>query len=93
MQCTCTCSCVLLLYIFLTHLFLLSLQGQASDIEIHAKEILALRERLVQIYAHHCRKPAEEVANAKERDNFMTPNQARSFGLIDEVVDKRNVAG
>ncbi|KAL3921588.1 MAG: hypothetical protein SGPRY_004852 [Prymnesium sp.] len=68
-------------------------QGQASDIEIHAKEILALRERLVQIYAHHCRKPAEEVANAKERDNFMTPNQARSFGLIDEVVDKRNVAG
>jgi len=63
--------------------------GQATDIEIHAKEILSLRERLVGIYAHHCGKPAEMVATAKERDNFMSPEEARDFGLIDEVVNKR----
>eukprot|EP00326_Haptolina_ericina_P009495 CAMPEP_0181226034 /NCGR_PEP_ID=MMETSP1096-20121128/32037_1 /TAXON_ID=156174 ORGANISM="Chrysochromulina ericina, Strain CCMP281" /NCGR_SAMPLE_ID=MMETSP1096 /ASSEMBLY_ACC=CAM_ASM_000453 /LENGTH=163 /DNA_ID=CAMNT_0023319341 /DNA_START=194 /DNA_END=685 /DNA_ORIENTATION=- len=64
-------------------------QGQATDIEIHAREILLMRERLVQLYAHHCRQPAEAVASAKERDNFMSPEQACSFGLIDEVVSTR----
>ena len=65
-------------------------QGQATYIEIHAKEILALRERLVGIYAHHCGQPSERVASAKERDNFMSPQEALAFGLIDEVVDKRD---
>lgn len=65
-------------------------QGQATDIEIHAKEILALRERLVGIYAHHSGQPAEQIASAKERDNFMSPQEALAFGLIDEVVDKRD---
>jgi len=61
-------------------------QGQATDIEIHAREILQTRERLVQLYAHHCGQTAEAVGSAKERDNFMSPEQACTFGLIDEVV-------
>lgn len=65
---------------------------QATDIEIHAREILATRERLVALYAHHCGKPAEEVAAAKERDRFMTPQQALEFGLIDQVVSTREEA-
>ena len=60
--------------------------GQATDIEIHAKEILAVRERLVGLYAHHCGRPVDVIAKAKERDNFMSPEEARAFGLIDEVV-------
>jgi ATP-dependent Clp protease protease subunit len=63
--------------------------GQATDIEIHAKEILAIRERLVGLYAHHCGQPADVIASAKERDNFMSPEEARAFGLVDEVVHKR----
>eukprot|EP00316_Scyphosphaera_apsteinii_P009586 CAMPEP_0119318598 /NCGR_PEP_ID=MMETSP1333-20130426/46921_1 /TAXON_ID=418940 /ORGANISM="Scyphosphaera apsteinii, Strain RCC1455" /LENGTH=241 /DNA_ID=CAMNT_0007324817 /DNA_START=59 /DNA_END=784 /DNA_ORIENTATION=+ len=63
--------------------------GQASDIEIHAREILALRERLVQLYSHHCAKPPEEIATAHERDHFMTPSEACSFGLIDAVAGPR----
>ena len=64
-------------------------QGQATDIEIHAKEILSLKERLNKIYAKHTKKSEAEIKKALERDNFMTPNEAKDFGLIDEVVEKR----
>ena len=65
-------------------------QGQATDIEIHAKEILSLKERLNKIYAKHTKKNENEIKKALERDNFMTPNEAKDFGLIDEVVEKRS---
>ena len=64
-------------------------QGQATDIEIHAKEILALKDRLNKIYAKHTKKSELEIKKALERDNFMTPSEAKDFGLIDEVVSKR----
>ena len=64
-------------------------QGQATDIEIHAKEILSLKERLNKIYSKHTKKGEEEIKKALERDNFMTPTEAKNFGLIDEVVEKR----
>ena len=64
-------------------------QGQATDIEIHAKEILALKKRLNKIYAKHTKRNEEEMNKALERDNFMTPIEAKDFGLIDEVVEKR----
>ncbi len=64
-------------------------QGQASDIELHAKEILALRERLNQVYARHTGQDVETIAKALDRDNFMTPEGALEFGLIDEVLTKR----
>lgn len=66
--------------------------GQATDIEIHAKEILQLRERLVKLYAHHCGKDAEAIAAAKDRDNFMSPEEALAFGLVDEVVHMRETS-
>ena len=65
-------------------------QGQATDIEIHAKEILALKERLNKIYSKHTKKSESEIKKALERDNFMTPSEAKDFGLIDEVVEKRS---
>ena len=65
-------------------------QGQATDIEIHAKEILALKERLNKIYSKHTKKSESEIKKALERDNFMNPNEAKDFGLIDEVVEKRS---
>tara|TARA_B110000438_G_scaffold293506_1_gene333483 strand:- start:358 stop:969 length:612 start_codon:yes stop_codon:yes gene_type:complete len=65
-------------------------QGQATDIEIHAKEILALKGRLNKIYSKHTKKNEAEIKKALERDNFMTPSEAKEFGLIDEVVDKRS---
>ena len=64
-------------------------QGQATDIEIHAKEILTLKDRLNKIYSKHTKKSEIEIKKALERDNFMTPSEAKSFGLIDEVVEKR----
>jgi len=64
-------------------------QGQATDIEIHAKEILALKDRLNKIYSKHTKKSESEIKKALERDNFMTPTEAKNFGLIDEVVEKR----
>jgi len=64
-------------------------QGQATDIEIHAKEISSLKKRLNKIYAKHTKKGEEEIKQALERDNFMSPNEAKDFGLIDEVVEKR----
>jgi len=65
-------------------------QGQATDIEIHAKEVLSLKKRLNEIYSKHTGKTLEEVKSALERDNFMTAEVAKSFGLIDEVVEKRS---
>ncbi|HJO77214.1 MAG TPA: ATP-dependent Clp endopeptidase proteolytic subunit ClpP [Pelagibacteraceae bacterium] len=64
-------------------------QGQATDIEIHAKEILALKKRLNKIYSNHTKKSEDEIKKALERDKFMTPTEAKDFGLIDEVVEKR----
>ena len=65
-------------------------QGQATDIQIHAKEILALKERLNKIYSKHTGKSLKEISQALERDNFMTADSAKTFGLIDEVVEKRS---
>ncbi len=65
-------------------------QGQATDIEIHANEVLALKKRLNQIYSKHTGKSEEEIKKALERDNFMTAESAQSFGLIDKVVEKRS---
>jgi ATP-dependent Clp protease protease subunit len=65
-------------------------QGQASDIEIHAREILEIRARLNQIYADHSGQDLEVVERAMERDNFMTADAAKEFGLIDEVVTHRS---
>ena len=65
-------------------------QGQATDIEIHAKEVLSLKERLNKIYAKHTKKTEAEIKKALERDNFMNPVEAKDFGLIDEVVEKRS---
>ena len=65
-------------------------QGQATDIEIHANEVLSLKKRLNEIYSKHTGKSVEEVKKALERDNFMTAEVAKSFGLIDEVVEKRS---
>jgi ATP-dependent Clp protease protease subunit len=67
-------------------------QGQATDIEIHAKEILQIRERLNEIYASHTGQKLDDIADALERDRFYTAGEAKDFGLIDEVVDKRAVA-
>tara|TARA_Y100001970_G_C13654198_1_gene565080 strand:- start:33 stop:602 length:570 start_codon:yes stop_codon:yes gene_type:complete len=64
-------------------------QGQATDIQIHAKEILSLKERLNNIYSKHTGKTTDEIAKALERDNFMTADEAKKFGLIDSVVEKR----
>ena len=65
-------------------------QGQATDIEIHANEVLSLKKRLNEIYSKHTGKSVDEIKSALERDNFMTANVAKSFGLIDEVVEKRS---
>jgi len=65
-------------------------QGQATDIEIHANEVLSLKKRLNEIYSKHTGKTVDEIKTALERDNFMTADSAKSFGLIDEVVEKRS---
>lgn len=64
-------------------------RGQATDIEIHAKEILDMKKRLNQIYAHHTGKKIATIEAAMERDNFMSPDEALKFGLIDHVVTSR----
>ena len=64
-------------------------QGQATDIEIHANEIMLLKKRLNEIYSKHTGRTVEEIKNALERDKFMTPLEAKEFGLIDKVVEKR----
>tara|TARA_B100000427_G_scaffold293226_1_gene271066 strand:+ start:180 stop:791 length:612 start_codon:yes stop_codon:yes gene_type:complete len=65
-------------------------QGQVTDIEIHANEVLSLKKRLNEIYSKHTGKNVEEIKAALERDNFMTADSAKTFGLIDEVVEKRS---
>ena len=64
-------------------------QGQATDIEIHANEVLSLKKRLNEIYSIHTNKSVDEIKSALERDNFMTPDNAKEFGLIDKVVVNR----
>ena len=65
-------------------------QGQATDIEIQANEVLALKKRLNEIYSKHTGKSVDDIKKALERDNFMTPEIAKDFGLIDEVVENRS---
>ena len=65
-------------------------QGQVTDIEIHANEVSSLKKRLNEIYSKHTDKSVDEIKSALERDNFMTAEVAKSFGLIDEVVEKRS---
>ena len=66
-------------------------QGQATDIEIHAREILNLRSRLNEIYVNHTGQKIDVVENALERDKFLSPEEAQEFGIIDEVVKSRPV--
>ena len=66
-------------------------QGQASDIHIHAQEILKIRERLNQLMADHSGKPLEQIEKDTERDNFMSAEEAKAYGLVDEVLAKRPV--
>jgi ATP-dependent Clp protease, protease subunit len=66
-------------------------QGQASDIERHAREILAIRERLNEVYSKHTGQPVQAIADALERDTFLTAEAAKNFGLIDEVFTKRSL--
>lgn len=65
-------------------------QGQATDIEIHAKEILSMKQRLNEIMAYHTGRPLEEVEKDTDRDNFLTANEAVDYGLIDKVISDRN---
>jgi ATP-dependent Clp protease protease subunit len=68
-------------------------QGQATDIWIHAEETMKLKRRLNEIYVKHTGQPLEKVEAALERDNFMSPEQARDWGLIDEIVESRGKDG
>ena len=67
-------------------------EGQSTDIEIHARETLALRARLDELYAHHTGRSHEQVHHDMERDRFFTPDQARDYGLVDNVISSRNGA-
>ncbi|WP_075185172.1 ATP-dependent Clp endopeptidase proteolytic subunit ClpP [Teredinibacter haidensis] len=67
-------------------------QGQASDIHIHAQEILKIRERLNEIMAHHTGRTVEEVARDTERDNFMSAEESKAYGLVDEVLQSRSAS-
>ena len=64
-------------------------QGQVTDIEIHANEVLSLKKRLNEIYSKNTGKSVDDIKKALERDNFMSPKSAKDFGLIDQVVEKR----
>lgn len=67
------------------------LQGQITDIEIHAKELIRTKEKLTKIYVNHTGKDYETLYHAMERDNFMDPGTAKEFGLIDHIVESRKV--
>ncbi len=67
-------------------------QGQASDIHIHAQEILKIRERLNQLMAHHTGRSVEEISRDTERDNFMSAEESKNYGLVDEVLKQRILA-
>jgi ATP-dependent Clp protease protease subunit len=64
-------------------------QGQAADVEIYAKEILSTRERLNQILAHHTGKPLKDIERDTDRNYFLSAQEAKDYGLVDEVIDKR----
>ena len=64
-------------------------QGQATDIDIHAREILKVREELNRVFAHHTGQPIERIAQDTERDHFLNSTEAQQYGLVDEVLDKR----
>ena len=64
-------------------------QGQASDIQIHANEILALRSNINQIYVKHTRQELKKIEEYLDRDNFLGPKEAKEFGIIDKIVVKR----
>ncbi|ATH14129.1 ATP-dependent Clp protease proteolytic subunit [Delftia lacustris] len=66
-------------------------QGQASDIRIHAEEMLRTKDRVTRLYAQHCGRSYEEVERDLDRDRFMTAEEAREWGLIDKVLDRRTV--
>ena len=68
-------------------------QGQATDIQIHAEESLALRRRMEEIYAEHTGRPVEEISDALERDRFFTPEEALEYGMIDVITGSRNGNG
>lgn len=68
-------------------------RGQATDIEIHAKETLSLKKRLNEIYVKHTGNKLPTVEKSMERDNFMSPQEAKKFGLIDKVIENRNSIG
>ena len=64
--------------------------GQATDIEIHAKEILDMKEKLNKIYEKHTKQKIDVIRKTLERDYFLTPAEAKKFGIIDEIIDNRN---
>lgn len=66
-------------------------QGQASDIHIHAQEILKIREQLNQLMSHHTGRPLDEISRDTERDNFMSAEQSKAYGLVDEVITSRSL--
>jgi ATP-dependent Clp protease, protease subunit len=66
-------------------------RGQATDAEIHLKEMLSIKKRLNEIYAHHTEQPFNKVEQSMERDNFMSPQEAKDFGLIDEIISNREI--
>jgi ATP-dependent Clp protease protease subunit len=73
------------------HQVLGGFQGQASDIEIHTQEILSIKKKLNEILANHSGQKVDKIAKDSDRDNFMSPEQALKYGLIDDVVDSRSV--
>ena len=73
------------------HQVLGGFQGQASDIEIHTQEILSIKKKLNEILASHSGQKVDKIAKDSDRDNFMSPEQAVKYGLIDDVVDSRTV--
>jgi ATP-dependent Clp protease, protease subunit len=67
-------------------------QGTPTDIEIHAREVLSLKRRMAEILAHHTTQPIEQVEQDIDRDRFMTPDDAKNYGLIDEIITSRTIA-
>src|SRR5690606_27828683 len=66
-------------------------QGQATDIEIHTKEILDIKRRLNNIYVHHTGQPLKKIVDSMERDNFMSAEDALNFGIVDEIISPRDL--
>lgn len=73
------------------HQVLGGFRGQATDAEIHLKEMLSIKKRLNEIYAHHTEQTFNTVEQSMERDNFMSPQEAKDFGLIDEIISSREI--